>query len=79
MYIDKKSHHVIFYKVVKTKKGEPYVSIEKCIHSKELRKELEKKDIKPLEDSDPKLLLDYITIEKEDMVSLIDYLKKMVG
>lgn len=68
MYIDKKSHHVVFYKVVKTKKGEPYVSIEKCIHSKELRKELEKKDIKPLKDSDPKLLLDYITIEKEDKV-----------
>lgn len=69
MYIDKKSHHVVFYKVVKPKKGEPYVSIEKCIHSKELRKELEKKDIKPLKDSDPKLLLDYITIEKEDKVN----------
>ena len=69
MYIDKKSHHVIFYKVVKTKKGEPYISIEKCIHSKELRKELEKKEIEPLEDSDPKLLLDYIRIEKEDKVN----------
>lgn len=68
MYIEKKSHHVVFYKVVKPKKGEPYVSIEKCIHSTDLRKELEKKDIKPLEDSDPKLLLDYITIEKEDKV-----------
>ena len=68
MYIEKKSHHVVFYKVVKHKKGEPYVSIEKCIHSTDLRKELEKKDIKPLEDSDPKLLLDYITIEKEDKV-----------
>ena len=68
MYIDKKSHHIVFYKVVNPKKGEPYVSIEKCIHSKELGKELEKKDIKPLEDSDPKLLLDYITIEKEDKV-----------
>ena len=69
MYIDKKSHHVVFYKVIKTKKGEPYVSIEKCIHSQELRKELEKKEIEPLEDSDPKLLLDYITIEKEDKVN----------
>lgn len=69
MYIDKKSHHVVFYKVVKPKKGEPYISIEKCIHSTELRNELEKKDIKPLEDSDPKLLLDYITIEKEDKVN----------
>ena len=65
MYIDKKSHHVVFYKVITPKKkgSEPYVSIEKCIHSKELKKELDKKGIEPLEDSDPQLLLDYITIE----------------
>ena len=68
MYIDKKSHHIVFYKVVKPKKGDPYVSIEKCIHSTELKKELDKKGIKPLEDGDPKLLLDYITVEKEDKV-----------
>ncbi len=71
MYIDKKSHHVVFYKVITPKKNgsEPYVSIEKCIHSKELRKELDKKGIEPLEDSDPQLLLDYITIEKEDKIN----------
>ena len=69
MYIDKKSHQVVFYKVIKQKKGESYVSIEKCIHSTELKKELDKKGIKPLEDSDPKLLLDYITVEKEDKVN----------
>lgn len=69
MYIDKESHHIVFYKVIKPKKGDSYISIEKCIHSKDLRKELEKKDIKPLEDSDPELLLDYITIEKEDKVN----------
>ena len=69
MYIDKKSHQVVFYKVIKPKKGESYVSIEKCIHSTELKKELDKKGIKPLEDSDPKLLLDYITVEKEDKVN----------
>lgn len=69
MYIDKKSHQVVFYKVIKPKKGESYVSIEKCIHSIELKKELDKKGIEPLEDSDPKLLLDYITVEKEDKVN----------
>ena len=71
MYIDKKSHHIVFYKVVTPKKkgNEPYISIEKCIHSKELRKKLEEKDLEPLEDGDPKLLLDYITIEKEDKIN----------
>ena len=57
MYIDKKSHQVVFYKVIKPKKGESYVSIEKCIHSTELKKELDKKGIEPLEDGDPKLFL----------------------
>ena len=71
MFIDKKSHHVVFYKVVTPKKkgSEPYISIEKCIHSTELKKELDKNGIEPLEDSDPKLLLDYITVEKEDKVN----------
>lgn len=68
MYVDKKSHHIVFYKVVNPKKGKPYISIEKCIHSTELSKELEEKDIKPLNNADPELLLDYITVEKEDKV-----------
>ena len=49
MYVDKKSHHIVFYKVITPKKGEPYISVEKCIHSTELKKELEKylkKDLK---------------------------------
>ena len=69
MYVDKKSHYVVFYKVIKPKKGSPYISVEKNIHSTELKKELDKKGIEPLEDSDPKLLLDYITVEKEDKVN----------
>ena len=68
MYVDKKSHHIVFYKVINPKKGKPYISIEKCIHSTELSKELDKKDIKPLNNADPELLLDYITVEKEDKV-----------
>lgn len=112
MYVDKKSHHVVFYKVITPKKGEPYISIEKCIHSTELRKKLEEKGIKPLKNCDKSLLDDLETVYKEDdvklrddsedekeewnesiknmksvksyiteskMISLIDYLKKMVG
>lgn len=69
MYVDKKRHHVVFYKIINPKKGKPYISIEKCIHSTDLSKELEKKDIKPLENCDPELLLDFLTIEKEDKVN----------
>ena len=72
MYIDKKSHHIVFYKVIKPKKGESYISVEKSIHSMELRKELEKKDIKPLENSDPELQLDFLDVEYEDMVNNLD-------
>lgn len=68
MCVDKSKHRVIFYKIDKDENGEEIARIHECPHSTELRKELEKKDIKPLEDSDPKLLLDYITIEKEDKV-----------
>ena len=112
MYVDKKSHHIVFYKVITTKKGKQYISVEKAIHSTELRKELEEKGIKPLKDCDKSLLDDLETVYKEDdvklrddsedekeewnesiknmksvksyiteskMISLIDYLKKMVG
>lgn len=68
MYVDKKSHHIVFYSVV-SKGGDSRIIVDKCIHSKELKKELDKKGIKPLEDSDPQLLLDYITIEREDKVN----------
>ena len=69
MSIDKKKHRVIFYKIVKNKDGKETIVIHECPHSKELKKELDKKGIKPLEDSDPQLLLDYITIEREDKVN----------
>lgn len=69
MSIDKKKHRVIFYKIVKNKDGKETIIIHECPHSKELKKELDKKGIKPLEDSDPQLLLDYITIEREDKVN----------
>lgn len=72
MYIDKKSHHIVFYKVIKPKKGESYISVEKNIHSTELRKELDKKGIKPLENSDPELQLDLLNIEYEDEVNNLD-------
>ena len=72
MYVDKKSHYVVFYKVITPKKGEPYLSIEKNIHSTELRKELEEKGIKPLKDCDKSLLDDLETVYKEDDVKLRD-------
>lgn len=68
MYVDKKSHHIVFYKVITPKKGEPYISVEKCIHSTELKKELEEKGIKPLKDCDKSLLDDLETVYKEDDV-----------
>lgn len=72
MYVDKKSHYVVFYKVITPKKGEPYLSIEKNIHSTELKKELEEKGIKPLKDCDKSLLDDLETVYKEDDVKLKD-------
>lgn len=67
--VGKEKHYISFYEIVKDSKGESYISIEKCLHSTKLKKELDKKGIKPLEDSDPQLLLDYITIEREDKVN----------
>ena len=72
MYVDKKSHHIVFYKVITPKKGEPYISVEKCIHSTELKKELEERGIKPLKDCDKSLLDDLETVYKEDDVKTKD-------
>ena len=69
MCVDKSKHRVIFYKIDKDENGKEVARIHECPHSTELKKELDKKGIKPLEDSDPKLLLDYITVEKEDKVN----------
>lgn len=72
MYVDKKSHYVVFYKVIKPKKGNPYISVEKNIHSTELKKELDKKGIKPIKDCDKTLLDDLETVYKEDEINLRD-------
>lgn len=72
MYVDKKSHHVIFYKIITPKKGEPYISVEKCIHSTELKKEIEERGIEPLKDCDKSLLDDLETVYKEDDVKAKD-------
>ena len=69
MCVDKSKHRVIFYKIDKDENGKEVARIHECPHSTELKKELDKKGIEPLEDSDPKLLLDYITVEKEDKVN----------
>lgn len=48
MYVDKRSHYVVFYTVETTKNGDKIMKVRKNIHSTELKKELEEKDIKPL-------------------------------
>ena len=72
MYVDKKSHYVIFYTVETTKSGEKIMKVRRNIHSTELKKELEEKGIKPLKDCDKSLLEDLETVYKEDDVKLRD-------
>lgn len=72
MHIDKKSHYVIFYTIEKKKNGESFIKVQKCIHSTELKKELDKKGIKPLKNCDKTLLNDLETIYKEDDVKSRD-------
>ena len=72
MYVDKKSHHIVFYKVITPKKGDPYISVEKCTHSTELKKELKERGIKPLNDCDKSLLDDLETVYREDDVKSKD-------
>lgn len=72
MYVDKKSHYVVFYTIETSKNGDKVMKVQKNIHSTELRKELDKKGIKPLENSDPELQLDLLNIEYEDKVNNLD-------
>lgn len=72
MYVDKKSHYVVFYTIETSKNGDKVMKVQKNIHSTELRKELDKKGIKPLENSDPELQLDLLNIEYEDEVNNLD-------
>lgn len=66
MYVDKKSHYVVFYTVETTKSGEKIMKVRRNIHSTELKKELEEKGIKPLKDCDKSLLDDLETVYRED-------------
>ena len=68
MYVDKKSHYVVFYTVETTKSGEKIMKVRRNIHSTELKKELEERGIKPLKDCDKSLLDDLETVYKEDDV-----------
>lgn len=72
MYVDKKSHYIVFYTIEKTKDGENTIRVHKNIHSTELKKELDKRGIKPLNNCDKSLLKDLETIYKEDDVKLKD-------
>ena len=72
MYVDKMSHYVVFYTVETTKKGDKIMKVRKNIHSTELKKELEEKDIKPLKNCDQSLLDDLESVYKEDDVKLKD-------
>lgn len=68
MYVDKKSHYVVFYTVETTKSGEKIMKVRRNIHSTELKKELEERGIKPLKDCDKSLLDDLETVYREDEV-----------
>lgn len=72
MYVDKKSHYVVFYTVETTKSGEKIMKVRRNIHSTELKKELEERGIKPLKDCDKSLLDDLETVYKEDDVKSKD-------
>lgn len=72
MYVDKRSHYVVFYTVETTKNGDKIMKVRKNIHSTELKKELEEKDIKPLKNCDQSLLDDLESVYKEDNVKLKD-------
>ena len=66
MYVDKKSHHIIFYTIETKSDGERVIKVRKCIHSTELKKELKERGIKPLKDCDKSLLDDLETVYRED-------------
>ena len=69
MYVDKDSHHIIFYKVNPNKDT---IKVEKCIHSTELKKDIERRGIKPIGTASKSLLDDLEEVYKEDEVYLRD-------
>ena len=70
--IEKKKHYISFYKIIKDGDGNPQISIERCLHSTKLKKELDRKGIKPKENADPYVLLDLLEIEREDEVAKLE-------
>ena len=72
MFVDKKSHHIVFYRIEKDSKGKSFIEIDKCIQSSELEKDLEKRGIKPLKDADQSLIDDLNDVYKEDEINLRD-------
>lgn len=70
--IEKKKHYISFYKIIKDGDGNPQISIERCLHSTKLKKELDRKGIKPKEDADPYVLLDLLKIERGDEVAKLE-------
>jgi hypothetical protein len=72
MYVDKDSHHIVFYKIDQDGNGRKFISIEKCIHSTELKKQLDEKGIKPLKNADESLLDDLNDVYKEDGINQKD-------
>ena len=78
MYVDKKRHHVVFYKIINPKKGKPYISIEKCIHSTDLSKELEKKDIEALK-AENVVLEDKVDVASDEVTEKKEQPKKTYG
>ncbi len=72
MYVDKKSHHIVFYKIISSGKGKSHILIVKCIHSTELKKQLEEKGIEPLENGNESLLKDLEDVYKEDEINQRD-------
>ena len=72
MYVDKPSHHIVFYKIVSPRKGNPYIIVDKCIHSTELKRQLEEKGIEPLKNADQTLLDDLKEVYKEDKINQRD-------
>ena len=65
-------NYISFYDIVKDSKGESYISIERCLHFTKLKKELDRKGIKPKEDADPYVLLDLLKIERGDEVAKLE-------
>ena len=79
MYVDKKSHRILFYNIEKDSKDNSYISIERCPHSLVFKKELKREGIKPEKDCDPELEKDLVDVEYEDEIRLSNnYVSKKI-